>query len=154
MTLLIPPHLLTNFEIQKYYKNKPRFNGVFSRKNLPKKIKDGAYVINLDEYADVGTHWIPLFCNKNEIVYFDSFGVEHIPEEIKEFIGNKNIETNIFRVQANNSVMCGYFCKRFIDFMLAGKRLTNYANLFSPHDFKKNDHIILCHFTNEGKQFY
>ena len=96
MTLLIPTHLLTNFEIQKYYKNKPRLNGVFSRKNLPKKIKDGSYVINLDEYADVGTHWIPLFCNENEIVYFDSFGVEHIPEEIKEFIGNKNIETNIF----------------------------------------------------------
>ena len=58
------PHPLTNFEMQKY-KNEPRFNGVFSRNNLPKKIKDGAYVINLDEYADVGTHWIALFCNKN-----------------------------------------------------------------------------------------
>ena len=78
------PHPLTNFEIQKYYKNEPRFNGVFSRNNLPKKIKDGAYVINLDEYADdVGTHWIALFSNRNEIVYLDSFGVEHIPEEIK-----------------------------------------------------------------------
>ena len=64
------PHPLKNFEIQKYYKNEPRFN-VFSRINLPKKIKDGAYVIILDEYADVGTHWIALFCNKNEIVYFD-----------------------------------------------------------------------------------
>ena len=97
---LIPPHSLTNFEIQKYYKNEPRFNGVFSRNNLPKKIKDGAYVINLDEYADVGTHWIALSCNRNETVYFDSFGVEHIPEKIKEFIGNKNIKTNIFRLQA------------------------------------------------------
>ena len=85
----MPPHPLTNFEIQKYYQNEPRFNGVSSRNNLPKKIKDGTYVINLDEYADVGTHWIALFCNRNEIVYFDSFGVDHVPEEIKEFIGNK-----------------------------------------------------------------
>ena len=71
-----------NFEIQKYYEDEPRFNGVFSRDNLPKKIKDGAYVINFDEYADTGTHWIALFCKKNEIIYFDSFGVEHIPKKI------------------------------------------------------------------------
>ena len=82
MGFLISPHPLTNFEIQKYYENEPRFNGVFSRNNLPKKIKDGAYIINLDEYNDVGTYWIALFCNKNEVVYFDSFGVEHIPKEI------------------------------------------------------------------------
>ena len=131
----MPPHPLTNSEIQKYYENEPRFNGVFSRDNLPKNIKDGAYVINLDEYADVGTHWIALFCNKNEIVYFDSFGVEHIPEEIKEFIGIKNIKANIFQEQANDSVMCGYFCIGFIDFMLAGKKLIDFTNLFSPHDF-------------------
>ena len=97
MGFLMLPHPLTNFEIQKYYKNEPRFNGVFSRNNLPKKIKDGAYVINLDEYGDVGTHWIALFCNRNDIVYFDSFGVEHITEEIKEFIRNKNTKANIFR---------------------------------------------------------
>ena len=145
----MPPHPLTNFEIQKYYKNEPRFNGVFSRNNLPKKIKDGAYIINLDEYADVGTHQIALFCNRNEIVYFNSFGVEHIPEEIKEFIGNKNIKANIFRVKANNSVMCGYFCIGFIDFMLAGKKVTDYTNLFSPYDFKKNDDIILSYFKDE-----
>ena len=89
MEFLILPHHLTNFEIQKYYKNEPRFNGVFSRNNLPKKLKDGVY-------ADIGTHWIALFCNRNEIVYFDRFGVEHVPEEIKEFIGNKNIIANIF----------------------------------------------------------
>ena len=105
MGFLIPRHTLTNFNIQKYYKNEPRFNGVFSKNYLPNKTKDGGYVINLDEYADVGTHWIALFCNRNEIVYFDSFGVEHVPEEIKEFIGNKNIKANIFRVQANDSVM-------------------------------------------------
>ena len=115
----------------------------FSRNSLPKIIKDRGYVINLDEYADVGTHWIALFCNRSEIVYFDSFGVEHVPQEIKEFVGNKNIIANIFRVQANDSVMCGYFCIGFIDFMLAGKKLTDYTNLFSPHDFKKNNGIIL-----------
>ena len=131
MGFLIPPHLLTNFEIQKYYENEPRFNGVFSRNYLPKKIKDGAYVINLDGYADVGTHWIALFCNRNEIVYFHSFGVEHIPEEIKESIGNKNIKANIFRLQANDSVLCGYFCIGFIDFMPAGKKLTDFPFIFS-----------------------
>ena len=123
------PHPLTNFEIQIYYKYELRFNGVFSRNNLFKKIKDGAYIINLDEYEDVGTHWIALFCKKNEIVYFYSFGVEHIPEEIKEFIekcpGKKNIKANIFRIQENISIMCGYFCIGFIDFMLAGKKLTD-----------------------------
>ena len=102
------PHPLTNFEIQKYYENESRFNGVFSRDNLPKKIKDGAYVIDLDEYENIGTHWIALFYKKNEIVYFDSFGVENIPGEIKKFIGHRKIKANIFRVQANNSVMCGF----------------------------------------------
>ena len=122
MGFLMLPHTLTNFEIQKY-KNEQRFNGAFSRNNLPKKIKDGTYIINLDEYADVGTHWIAFFCSRNETVYFNSFVVEHVPEEIKEFIGNENIKTNIFQVQANNSVMCGYFCIGFIDFMLAGKKI-------------------------------
>ena len=107
---------------------------------------DGAYVINLDEYKDTGTHWVALFCKKNEIVYFDSFGVEHIPEEIKKFIGNRNIKANIYRVQANNSVMCGYFCIGFID--LAGKTLIDYTNLFSPYDFNKNDSIIFSYFKD------
>ena len=123
----MPPHPSTNFEIKRYYQNEPRFNGVFSRDNLPKKIKDGAYVINLDEYADVGTHWIALFCKKSEIVYFHSFGVEQFPEEIKKFIGNKNIKANIFRVQSNNSIMCGYSCIGFIDVMLAGKTLNGFT---------------------------
>ena len=81
------------------------------------------------------------FVKKCEIIYFDSFGVEYIPNEIKEFIeefpGNKNKKTNIFRLQENNSVMCGYFCIGFIDFMQVGKKLTDYINLFSPHDLKK-----------------
>ena len=78
------PHPFTNFEIQKYYQNEPRFNGVYSRNNLLKKIRDGAYVTNLDKYADVGTHWIALFFKGSEIVYFNSFGVDHVPEESKE----------------------------------------------------------------------
>ena len=149
MVFLMPPHPLTNFEIQKYYQNEPRFNGVYSRNNLPKKIKDGAYVINLDEYADVSTHWIALFCNRNEIVYFDNFGGEHVPEESKDFIRHKNIISNIFRVQAYNSVMCGYFCIGFIDFMLVGKKLSDFTSTFSPYDFEKNDGIILTYFKDE-----
>ena len=137
MRFLMPPHPITNLEILKYYQNEPRFNGVYSKSNLPEKINNGAYEINLDEYAGTGTHWIALFCNRSEIVYFDSFGVEHVPEEIKEFIGNKNIKANIFRVQANNSIMCGYFCIGFIDFMLAGKKLTDFTSMFSPYDFFK-----------------
>ena len=142
------PHPLTNFKIQKYYENEPRFNGVSSRDNLPNKIKDRAYVINLDEHKDAGTHWIALFCNRNKIVYFDSFAVEHIPEETKEFIGSRNIKANIFRVQANTSVVCGCFCAGFIDFMFANKTLTDYANLFSPYGFDKNDQIILSYFKD------
>ena len=144
----MPPHPLTNFEIQKYYQNEPRFNGAYSRNNLPEKIKDEVYVINLDEFADIGTHWIAWFCNRNEIVYFDSSDVEHVPEEIKKFVGNKNIKANIFRVQANDSIMCGYFCIGLTDFMLAGKKLTDFTNLFSLHDFKKNDGIILRYFKD------
>ena len=101
---LIPPHPLTNFEIQMYYQNEPRFNGVYSRNSLPDKIKDGAYVINLDEYSDIGTHWIALYVNTKTVTYFDSFGVEHIPKEIKKSINNKNIITNIFRIQAFSDV--------------------------------------------------
>ena len=86
MEFLMLPHPLTNFEIQMYYENEPWFNGVYRRNNLPKKIKDGAYVINLDEYADVGTHWNALFCNRSEIVHFDSFCVEHV---IKHLSGIK-----------------------------------------------------------------
>ena len=79
------PHPLTNSEIKEYYQNELRFSGVYSRNNLPEKIKGGTYVINLDEYADIGTHSIALFCNRNKIVYFDGFGAEYVPEEINEF---------------------------------------------------------------------
>ena len=82
----MPPHPLTNFEIQKYYQNEPRFNGIYSRDNLSERssteIKDRAYVINLDEYCDIGTHWISLYEQNNDANYFDIFGVEHILKEI------------------------------------------------------------------------
>ena len=148
---LLPFHPLTNIEISEYYKNEPRFNGVYSRNNLPNKIKKGAYVINLDEYENTGTHWVSLFVKTNEVIYFDSFGVEHIPKEINKFIpskelgpdvGNKKFKASIFRMQAYNSIMCGYFCIEFINYILKSKTLLDYTNLFSPNDFKKNDRII------------
>ena len=105
-----------------------KFNGVYSRDNLLDKIKDGAYVINLDEYSDIGTYWVALYVNNNDVTCFDSFGVEHIPKKIKKFISNKKIKTNIFRIQAYDSIMCRYFCIGFIKFMLAGKTLTDKSN--------------------------
>ena len=83
--------------MQEYYQNEPRFNGDFSRDNLP---KNDAYVINLDEYHDIGTHWVALYVNNKTITYFDSFGVEHIPKKIMKFIARKKIITNIYRIQA------------------------------------------------------
>ena len=134
----MPSHPLTNFEIQKYYQNEPIFNGVYSRDNLPKRssteIKDGTYIITLDEYSDTGTHCVALYVQNNDATYFDSFGVEHIPKEIITFISNKNM---IFRIQAQDSIMGGDFCIEFIDFILAGKTLTEFTNLFSPNSFKK-----------------
>ena len=96
----IPPHALTNFEIQKYYKNESRFNGVYSRDNLPEhsstEIKDGTYIINLDDHSDIGIDWVAFYVQnnnnnnkkkkkkkKNSVIYIDSFGAEHIPKEIK-----------------------------------------------------------------------
>ena len=139
----MPPHPLNDFEIQKYYhnhtqwsqKNKTRFNCVYSRDNLP-KIKDGAYVINLDKCSDTGIHWIALYV-LNNVTYFDSFGVEQVPNEIKGFISDKNIKTSIFRIQAYDSIMSRYFCIGFIGFMFARKSLIDFANLFSPNNFKK-----------------
>ena len=118
--------------MRKYYQNKPRFNGLYSRDILPKWIKHGAYVTSLDDYLDVVTHWIALHVKNIEIIYFDSFGVQHVPKEIEIFIGHKNTKTNIFRIQSNNSIMCGYFCIGFIDFMLAGKTLIYFTSLFFP----------------------
>ena len=114
----MPPHSLTSFEMQKYYRNEPKF------------------LINLDEYESTGTNWIALYVNAKNVTYFDSFGVEHIPKIIRKFIGNKNYD----------SVMCGYFCIGCIDSMLKGKSLLEYTNLFSPNLYKKNDKMILKYF--------
>ena len=147
---MTPAHPLTNFEIQAYYQNEPKFNGVYSRDNLPKTITDGAHVINLNEYSDIVSHWIAFYANnKNTVTYFDSFGVEHIPKEIKKFINYKSIIANIFRLQAYDAVICGYFCIGFVDFMLKGNNLTDFTNLFSPNNFKENDDIISNYFLNK-----
>ena len=135
----MPRHPLTNFEIQNIIKVNLNFNVVYSSNNLS-KIKDGAYIINLDEYESIGTHWIALYVNAENVTYFDSFGVEHIPGEIAKFIRNKNIITNIYRTQTYDSIICRYFCIGFIDFMLRGKSLLEYTN---PNEYKKNDKIIL-----------
>ena len=156
--MLLPFHPLANIEISEYYKNEPRFNRVYSRNNLPNKIKKGAYVINLDKYENTGTHWVSLFVKLKYTVYFDSFGVEHIAKEIHKFIRNSDttnssslerIKSNIFRIHAYDSIMCRYFCIEFINYMLKGKTLLDYTNLFSPNDFKKNDRVIKRIFKNE-----
>ena len=116
----MPPHPSTNFEIQKYYQNEPKFNGVYSRNKLS-KIKDGAYIINLDEYESIRAHCIALYVNAE----------------------NKNIITNTYRIQAYDSIMCGYFCIRFIDFVLKGKSLLEHTNFFSINEYKNNEKIIL-----------
>ena len=89
---LMPPHPLTYLEIQRHYQNEPRFNGVYSRDNLP-KIKNGACVVNLHQYSDIGAHWIALYVLNNNVTCFDSFGVEHIPKEFKKIIRNRSIKT-------------------------------------------------------------
>ena len=128
----IPPHPLRNFEIQMYYQNKPRFNGVYSRDNLPDKIKHGAYIVNLSEYHDIENHWVALYVNNKIARYFDSFGVEHLPKEIKKIIkgtiDNKKIIVNILKIHTYDS-MYGYFCSGFIDFMFNSNSLTNFTNL-------------------------
>ena len=87
-----------------------------------------------------------LYVKNNKVIYFDSFGVEHIPKEIKKFIRHKDTKTSIFRIQAYDSIMCGYFCILFIEFMFKGKTLNDFTNLFSPYDFKKHDEIVLNYF--------
>ena len=106
---------------------------------LKKKKKDGAYVINVDEYSDAGTHWVVLYCKKSDIICFYSFWVEHVTEEIMDFIGNKNLKIEIFRVQASD----WFYASRW-NFDLI------YKHVFSLW-FLKNDDIILIYFKNEWK---
>ena len=104
----------------------------------------GVYIINLDEYSDIGTHWVALYV-QNNVTYFDSFGVEHIPKEIKAFINNNNNNNNNNDYNNDKNIKTNI---GFIDFMLARKTLTEYTNLFSPNNFKKNDSIILNYFMS------
>ena len=133
----MPPHPLTSLKIQRYYQNESRFNGVYSRDNIPDEIKVETYITSLDEYADIGTHWIALYMNGNVITYFDSFEVEHIPKEIKKLITGSTITTNIVRIQAYGSLMRRYICIGFINLMLMGKSLEDFTNLFLPNNLKK-----------------
>ena len=87
---------------------------------MPDKIKQGAYVINLDEYSNIGTHWIALYVNSKIDTYFDSFGTEYIPKQIRVFIGDIDIKASIYRIQSYDSIMCGYYCIGFTDYMLNG----------------------------------
>ena len=84
--------------------------------------------------------------NGNNIVYFNSFAVDHIPKKIRKLLGDKNVKTNIDRIKACNPIMCKYFCIGFIDFMLKGKGLLDYANILSPNDYDQNDEIMLKYF--------
>ena len=107
------PHHLTTFEIQKCYHMEPKFNAVYSINSLL-KIKDGVYVTNLDHFKSIGTRWKALYVNGNNVIYFDRFRVEHISKETEIFIGNKNIITNIYRIQIYNLIICGHFCIGYI----------------------------------------
>ena len=139
------PHPLTNFEIQKYYQNEPKSNNVYSRNNSP-EIRDGVSVTNPDKCKWIGIHWLILHRNSDNVIYFARVAVEHIPKEIKKFIGNKNIATYIYRIHSYDSIMCQCFWTGFIDFMSKGKSLLDYTNLFSPNKYENNDKIILKYF--------
>ena len=134
------PRPLNNFEIQKYCQNKPKCSGVYSRKNLS-KIKNGIFIMNLDECESLETHRIILNANAENVTYFDSFRVEHVSEEIRKF--SKNVIANTYRIQAYHSIMCEYFCIGFIDFTWKDENLLEYTNLFSAYNYKKNDKIRL-----------
>ena len=105
-------------------------------------------LINLDNYSNIGTHWIGLYALNDNFFYFNSFLVEYIPKEIKKIRDRSLITTNVYRIQAYNSVICEYFCIKFINSMLEGKSLTDFTNVFSPNDNNKKDYIVLSYFKN------
>ena len=106
----------------KYFVNDCTFNGAFSRDNLP-RIKDGAYVKKLDDKQNKGTHWVSVFINRNTAVYFDYFGIEYTPQEVLIKIKDKSIAHTIFTIQDHDSIVCGFYCMAFIEYMLARKTL-------------------------------
>ena len=104
------------------------------------------YVLNLHGKKTKGTHWVSLFIDRNTAVCFDSFGIEYIPQEVLNKVRDKSITLNIFRIQDNESIMCGFYCIALIEYMLAGKSLLDYTNLFSLNQCTKNDKMIYKHF--------
>lgn len=130
-----------------YFDSDKRFDGVFSRDNLNIFNKDGTYIINLDKYDNIGTHWVAIYLKNNNVTYFDSFGIEYIPKEITKLINDKSIKSNIFRIQSLNSILCGYFYIGFIEYTFNNLGLNEYTKLFLVTDFDKNDQIILDYFN-------
>ena len=133
---------MKNLWIQKYHQNKSKFNGVYWINNLP-EIKHRAQARNFDEYKSIGTQCVTLYVKANNIVYFDSFGVEHVPKEFK-----KPWEAKILyqiSIEYRHAIR-QYFWTDFIDFMLKDKSLVDYTNLFSPHDYEKIEKIIQKYF--------
>ena len=129
----MPLHSLTYFEMRNDYQNELKFKGVYSQNSLLNTMKDEAYVVNLDGHKSIGSHWIALYVNGNTVTYF----------EIKRFIDNKNIITNIFKIQTYGSMMSGFLC---IGLLILCVKAKCFMNLFSPHDFKNNDKVILNYF--------
>ena len=134
-------HPLRNVEITKYFSYEPRFNSAFSKDNLP-RIKDGKYVINLFDKQSKGTHWLSLFFDRHTAVYFDSFKIEYISQEVLSKIKDKFITHKIFRIQDDDFIICGFYCIVFIEYMLAEQTLLEYTSFFSPNIYKKNDKIM------------
>ena len=106
-------------------------------------------MINFDDKKSKKTHWVSLFIDINTAVYFDSFGIEYNPQEVLNKIWEKSVIHNIFRLQDNDSIVCGFYCIAFIEYMLPGKTLLGYTNLFSPNNYKKNDKKIYKYFKNK-----
>ena len=136
------PHLLTDCAIRGFFQNEIKYEDVYSKNNLP-RIKDEEYIINLDEPETIGARWIPLYVSGDNISYFDSFLIEYIQEEIKKIIGNKNITTNTYTIQAYDSIKCGNFCLGLIAFMMNSRILLDYTNLVSPNEYEKSNKMIL-----------
>ena len=111
-------------------------------------MKNGAYVINLNDQKSKGTNWVSSFIDRYTAIYFDSFGIEYIRQEVLNKIRDKSITQNIFRIQDNEPLVCGFYCIAFIEYMLAGKTLLEYTNSFSPNGYKKNKKIICKYFKD------
>ena len=127
----MPLPILSNIKTAKYFNYDPRFNGVFSRDNLP-RMKDGAYIINLNDKQSEVRHWVSFFI-------LHSFGIDYIPQKVLRKIKDKSITHNIFRAQSDESIMSEFYCIIFIEYMLAGKTLLDYTNLFSSTNYRNND---------------